>query len=226
MKKAILILGTVIINTLLTSTVYAAGTLNAYEQEIVNAARGAYEYEGADYVVKQEFIDELIAYLSDAGVDLTAGERDTVLQKAFSNVEKGVKEGYMIPLQEEDTDGQDSTVETGQIGDENSSSEPGYNGNENSSTPNGTAADYEDLNKPESGSEESSPVDTIGKILDGQENTDLPVDSRTEAPDTNIIKATGFNLESTIYTLIGMGVLMIAGMLVTIKYNFFAHKNE
>lgn len=225
MKKAILILGAVIINVLLTSTVYA-GTLNSYEQEVISAARGAYEYEGVDYVVKQEYIDELIAYLSGDEIDLTAEQRDEVMQEAFASVERGVEEGYMIPISNEDTEGQDSSSDN-QMEDGNSSSESEVIENGNSSTKQNEASDS-GSDKPVKGdSYMSSPGDTIGKILGNQGTSAISEDiDKTDASDSNIIKDTGFNLDSTIATLTGMGVLMMAGMLVTIKYNFFAHKNE
>ena len=225
MKKAILILGVVIIDALLTSTVYA-GTLNSYEQEVISAARGAYEYEGVDYIVKQEYINELIAYLSDDGIDLTAEQRDEVMQEAFASVQRGVEEGYMIPLPDADTEGQASSSDN-QMEGGNSSSRSDQLDDENSSTKQDGAVDS-DNNKPiEDDADMSSPVDTIGKILEDQGTSVMSETiGKTDTSGTNIIKETGFNLDSTIYTLIGMGVLMIAGMLVTIKYNFFAHKNE
>lgn len=233
MKKAILIPGALMISIMLTSTVYA-GTLNAYEQEIISAARRAYEYEGVDYVVKQEFINELISYLSSDDIDLNAEQKDKVMQEAFANVQRGVKEGYMIPLSPEDTKGETDSSENDQEDMDNNSSESNQSeaGSPADDQTGTSAADQDDLNTAgKDNSDMSSPVTAIDKVLEGQELTDSQEDqggtNKSDSKiDTNIIKDTGFNLNATIYTLIGMGVLMIAGMLVTIKYNFFAHKNE
>lgn len=235
MKKAILIPGALMISIMLTSTVYA-GTLNAYEQEIISAARRAYEYEGVDYVVKQEYINELIAYLSSDDIDLNAEQKDKVMQEAFANVQRGVKEGYMIPLSPEDTEEEADSSENDQEDTNNNSSESNHSdaGSPSDDQTGTSAADKDNPNSSgKDDSDMSSPVTAIDKVLDDQDQklTDSHEDqggtkNSNTTIDTNIIKDTGFNLNPTIYTLIGMGVLMIAGMLVTLKYNFFAHKNE
>lgn len=231
MKKAILIPGALMISIMLTSTVYA-GTLNAYEQEIISAARRAYEYEGVDYVVKQEYINELISYLSSDDIDLNAEQKDKVMQEAFANVQRGVKEGYMIPLSPEDTKEEADSSENDQKNTDTDSSESNQNeaGSPSDDQTGTSGADKDNPNSSgKDNSDMSSPVTAIDKVLDDQDKklTDSQEDQGgTKNSDTNIIKETGFNLNPTIYTLIGMGVLMIAGMLVTLKYNFFAHKNE
>ena len=231
MKKAILIPGALMISIMLTSTVYA-GTLNAYEQEIISAARRAYEYEGVDYVVKQEYINELISYLSSDDIDLNAEQKDKVMQEAFANVQRGVKEGYMIPLSPEDTKEEADSSENDQENTDTDSSESNQNeaGSPSDDQTGTSGADKDNPNSSgKDNSDMSSPVTAIDKVLDDQDKklTDSQEDQGgTKNSDTNIIKETGFNLNPTIYTLIGMGVLMIAGMLVTLKYNFFAHKNE
>jgi hypothetical protein len=213
MKKAILILAILLISVFMSSTVYA-GTLNVYEMEIVSAARAKYEYQGVDYIVKSEYIDELINYLAADGMDLTAEERDQVLQKAFASVARGVEEGYMVPLEDELTNGQNNPVD--------SQNEAVDSTESNSEAANADNADEQII----SDSDASTPVDTVKKILTDQGRTQVPEDRATSTSDPNIIKDTGFDLSNTIFISIGIGVLMIIGMIVTIKYNFFAHKNE
>lgn len=104
MKKLILTLGAIFTFSLMTSTVYA-GTINSYEQELINLAQGLYEYDGVDYQVAPAYIEKLIAYLSGKDVDLTAKQRDEAVKMAFNSVAQGIREGYLIPAEQatEDT---------------------------------------------------------------------------------------------------------------------------
>lgn len=103
MKKLILTLGTIFTFSLMTSTVYA-GTINPYEQELISLAQGLYEYDGVDYQVAPAYIEKLIAYLSGKDVDLTAKQRDEAVKMAFNSVAQGIREGYLIPAEQETED--------------------------------------------------------------------------------------------------------------------------
>lgn len=96
MKRLIVAAGILLFSSMVSATVYA-GTLNQYEAEVVEAAQKIYEYEGVQYKVDQSYIDQLVAYLSSDGVDLTAEQRDEVLQSAYGSIETGVSEGYLKP---------------------------------------------------------------------------------------------------------------------------------
>lgn len=128
MKKLMFVIGIIIISCIPLATVYA-GSLNQYEQDVISSARKTYEYNGKQYRVDKVFIAQLEEYLSSEGIDLTEEQRDEVLHLAFANVERGVKDGYLIPVEEaaptlstpspEDDPASDNTTSQGNAGTDN-----------------------------------------------------------------------------------------------------------
>lgn len=98
MRKLLLAVGILLTALTTHSEVAYAGSLNSYENDVIAAAKETYEYDGAKYKVDSSYINSLIDYLSSDGIDLTAEQRDEVKNLAFSNIEQGVEEGYLIPL--------------------------------------------------------------------------------------------------------------------------------
>ncbi len=99
MKGVIFYIAFVFCCLLPVSTVYA-GSLNEYEKQVVAEARKTYTYQGKMYQVDEKYIDQLIAYLSQDDVDITAEQRDKALQTAYNSIERGVLDGYLIPVEE------------------------------------------------------------------------------------------------------------------------------
>jgi len=128
MKKVMLALGILLIGSTTVSTVYA-GTLNAYEREIVAEATQIFEYNGEQYQVDSGYINQLSNYLATDGIDLNAQQRDEVIQAAFANVQRGVKEGYLVPVKKTDTQTDNPTV-----GEESGSGESETTGSANTGT--------------------------------------------------------------------------------------------
>jgi len=123
-----LALGILLIASTTVSTVYA-GTLNAYEREIVAEATQIFEYNGEQYQVDSGYINQLSNYLATDGIDLNAQQRDEVIQAAFANVQRGVKEGYLVPVKKTDTQTDNPTV-----GEEPGSGESETTGSANTGT--------------------------------------------------------------------------------------------
>ncbi|QHQ59967.1 hypothetical protein Ana3638_03545 [Anaerocolumna sedimenticola] len=73
-----------------------AGELNQYESDLVGRAGGQFEKDGVTYQADSAYVQELINYLSQDGVDLTAAQRDEAVAEMYANVESGIEEGYLI----------------------------------------------------------------------------------------------------------------------------------
>jgi hypothetical protein len=73
-----------------------------------------------------------------------------------------------------------------------------------------------------------------GQLTDEQEKSPLTGDITNTTETTNnatvtdrqVIKNTGFNLNSIVILIIGIGILMMVGIFVTIRYNYFAQSDE
>ena len=106
-----------------------AGDINSAEQSIVSTGCGTYEYMGAYYKVKDEYISQVISYLSRDNVNLTEAQCNSYISQLYSNISTGVNGGYMYKVGDveteteseptpEPTPGQDPTQVPQQPGDE------------------------------------------------------------------------------------------------------------
>lgn len=246
MKKSLLALGIILITTASSTISVSAGSLNAYENEVISAAKSIYEYNGVKYKVDQSYIDQLTNYLSSDGIDLTAEQRDEVIQLAYANIEQGVKDGYLIPIEEQEDNqstSEDSDKVT-QLEEKDDTSKLDESHNESSqeitssektinSNPSDSNIPFSDTNGDSTNSKEVTPKEMIDQIIKGEQikqtkgDTSIDVEAvNTEPVNSNIIKNTGFDLTNTLLTCIAIGVLMLGTFLVSIKYNQFAHDDE
>lgn len=223
MKKGMLGLAILLIILAPTSIVYA-GTLNSYEMQVISAAKQIYVYNGEQYQVDDSYINQLISYLSSDGIDLNEDQEKEILQMSFSNVEEGIKEGYLIPIT-------DQTKSPG-VGNDISVDDKDKDGTDNTPTPKTTNinqnTNHTSNNQNTNNQQNSStPQDTIGNILTGGQNQNTSTDvTGTSESNGLIIKATGIDLKNTVIMITGMGLLMLIGIFVTVKFNLFAHRNE
>lgn len=88
---------------LTTDNIAYARELNENELEIIEAAGKVYEYNGQSYKVDQQYIDKLVDYFSRDNVDITKDEKDVILQIADSSIETGIREGYLIPIEDQNS---------------------------------------------------------------------------------------------------------------------------
>lgn len=200
MKKAILGIGFFIL-MLSGGTVAYAGPLNAYEQAIINAAKGRFEVDGKQYRVDSAYINQLISYLSSDGVDLTSDQKAEAISTMYASVEEGIEQGYLYPIEDEQEDTEfteeqtdivtTKDIETGQIVSKDNS-----DGSIISGTESGTSSDQE-IEATDSGSTEDT-----------------------------VIKNTGFNLNTTLIIAVGAAILMLICIFETIRSDFFAHTDE
>ena len=254
MKKFVLVLGILLISAVLSSTAYA-GTLNGYENEIIAAANKTYEDKGIQYRVDPSYLDSLKKYLSSDAIDLTAEQRDEVLQIAFSSIETGIQDGYLIPVvgkTASDSNSDGSTLDNENTGIDNINEGTNNNvkdstdditsdnsgSNQNSATGNQPLGQEETITTGEDSiaadgattdHTTSTTDEMISEILKGNvaassiEGATISNESSTDNP---VIKNTGFDLTITLIMIVGMGMLMLTGMFVTMKFNYFAHNHE
>lgn len=239
MKKILLVLGAALISFSSVNTAYA-GSLNTYEKQVVSAAQGRFSYQGMEYKLDQSYINQLIEYLSADDMDLTKEQRDAVLNSMYDYVETGVEEGYLIPTagQESDqissepdqpdsasTDNSEDAVDGSQTvsGSQTDSTEGTDADGGNNSTADGSTGTASE-------NEATDANEFLGGLLSNnsessaQNTTDS--NSNTNETDTSIVKNTGFNLNTTAVIAIMMGVLMLAGIIVTKQNNYFARDDE
>lgn len=202
MKKAILGIGLFIL-VLSGGTVAYAGSLNANEQAVISAAKGRFEVDGKQYKADSTYINQLISYLSSDGVDLTSDQKAEAISTMYANVEEGVKQGYLLPIEDkpentEVTEELDIVTtkdsETGRIVSKDNSDDSII-----------------------SGTEPVTPSDQKNQVREA---------TASGSTEDTIIKNTGFNLNTTLIIAVGAAILMLICIIETIRSDFFAHTDE
>ena len=237
MKKTVIALGILLLSLGIARTAYA-GSLNEYESELINAAQGTFKYNGMDYKLDKTYVNMALEYLMSDEVDLDQYDRDKLLSSMYDYVEAGVKDGYLVPIVTPTpivTPKVEPPSDSDQTKDSETSEEdmvaPSVTGDPAKSEVSAdseiattiTASDKQDDNKGE------FLGGLLSKASDPTEDnkTTDSTDSKTETnADTTIIKNTGFNLNVTITIATMLGVIMLIGIIVTVKHNFFAHRDE
>lgn len=228
MKGVVLFIAVIASCLLPASTVYA-GSLNEFESQIVTEAKKTYEYNGKQYQVPTAYINQLINYLSSDDVDLTAKERDEALAAAFDSIERGVKEGYLVPVEEEVqseqgtvTDGSTPKPELPQ--EEMTSDDALPNQTEEAVTP---AGEGEKTGATGRENQTENRVEKIFEEVLSQSNDQVETAPYTpEKVEESIITDTGFNFNNTFIVIVGLIMLMLFGIIATIRFDYFAHDNE
>ncbi len=137
MLKRTLILVLMLICISAASTAYA-GTINSYEQDVMSAAQGTYQYNGTYYKIAPAYISQLRDYLMSDDVNLTASQRDSVLSAISGYIESGVQGGYLVPVDGQTNQDDSNTGGTGGTGttDNSGSSDNSENSDASGSTGN------------------------------------------------------------------------------------------
>lgn len=104
--RRILVLAVSLLAMLLSSSAYirAEGGINENEARVLAVARGSFEYNGEVYTARQSYVNQLIAKLSSEDMNLTSEQADTAIATIYSNVEKGVEEGYIVKVDSPEDD--------------------------------------------------------------------------------------------------------------------------
>ncbi len=127
MLKRTLILVLMLICISAASTAYA-GTINSYEQDVMSAAQGTYQYNGTYYKIAPAYISQLRDYLMADDVNLTASQRDSVLSAISGYIESGVQGGYLVPVDGQTNQDDSNTGGTGGTGTTDNSGNPDTSG--------------------------------------------------------------------------------------------------
>ncbi len=200
--KKILAVG-IFIWLLFGTAVAYAGTLNANEQMVVNAAKGRFEVDGKMYVADSSYVKQLISYLSSDGLDLTEDQAEEAIAQMYANVQEGVAQGYLLPIEDQSNQEESSNDQTDIV----------------------TSVD---ANNDIVVSDRSSGERLIGQgdTVPSSDIMSTDTGSTTVADEDTIIKNTGFNLNRTFFIAVGAAMCMLICMIETLKSDFFAHNDE
>ncbi len=228
MKKILAVIGFILLFTTKQQVVYA-GTLNEYETEVIRAARGRFESRGITYQVDSVYVDELIRYLMQDDIDITAEQRDKAISIMFDNVEQGVEAGYLIPVESKNSAEADINIEeSGNIEETDDFTDSQHmnkieeelNGAD-VSTNNITGDRVEFVEQIINGSEKTTKIDTDrGKI------TVTSDDSNNLITVNTVIKNTGFNLNGTLFMVTILTVIIVLCVFAAIQSRLFVHEEE
>lgn len=72
--------------------------INANEQRVIGAAQGTFEYQGEIYTARPIYVQQLKRKLNSKDTQLTAEQATSAIQSMYGNIERGVKEGYLMKL--------------------------------------------------------------------------------------------------------------------------------
>ena len=160
-----------------------AGDINSEESRIISVASGTFEYDGKTYKARSGYINQLYAYLSQDYVDLTAAQANYVINKIYSNVETGVRRGYIYEVSEK---------KSHEIVDDPKK----YISATEFSDPTESAAD------PETSTDKTGTTDSNNASSSGQSITEN-TSSNSQAPTYTVItEATSSNSQAPTYTVI------------------------
>lgn len=245
MKKAFLALGILLIGIGMTKTAYA-GSLNENEAKVMDAAQGVFVYNGEDYRLDNTYVNIALEYMMSDDIDLTKAQSNEILQSMNSYVESGVKDGYLVPIpksKDETTKNNSNSGKTAHDSDQTKQNTEDNAGKEASEEGTKPAANITPTTKT---TDQKAKMDNLsptnandsaqGDFFGGLLSSAVTSSSETKVSDSTtptdqiskeaIIKNTGFNLNITVVVAVLMGVLMLVGMVVTVRNDFFARSDE
>lgn len=76
--------------------------INANEQRVIDVAKGTFEYKGELYTVRTTYINTLTNKVDEKDIELTSEQADKAIKAIFGNIDRGVREGYLKKLSQEE----------------------------------------------------------------------------------------------------------------------------
>lgn len=213
--------------SLLYPKVCFAGTINGNEAELIAIAKGTFEHDGKTYVVSKGYIDSVIAYVKQDDVDITSEQKEEILSAVFGNITRGINEGYLIPLDTENTVDEKNEEISNEKEEEKSkdgkdTSVVNSEEKEDSEIDSHVKDLFHDINEEkESKKEPQVLVDRMQGTLSVIDEDDIPI-LNTDI----VIKNTGFYLYRTLYVAVGLGVLILVTFAIIFKYKLFAYDEQ
>lgn len=238
-KRSLIFCLTALLIIILSDGVQIYADVNENESRVLEAAQQVFEYNGQKYVSGSEYIAKLRGYFMREDVDLSAGDADLYINQGIMNLEWGVTNGYLIPVDAppEVTPSPEATPSPEVTPTPEATSSPDITPSPEI-TPSSEAA-------PSQEPDAAAPTKTAGMPTEepGQEETgnpdkeqntpsqaaddpDVPEDNNEggfENPagsnDTGgIIKATGYDLSGMLYLGGSLVLLMLAAAVITKRY--------
>ncbi len=74
----------------------ADGGINSNEAKVISVVTGGFSYKNETYVARQEYVNQLVSYLSRPDINITEQQADKAINTIYSNIETGVVEGYIV----------------------------------------------------------------------------------------------------------------------------------
>lgn len=191
----------------------AKAGINSNEAHVISAAKSTFEYDGETYIARQFYVDQLVSYLDKDSTNLTSEEADAAVNKIYSNIETGVKSGYIVKV-------------TSDKNDQNTDEE--YEINEVS--PEEKDAGITDIsqipNKDNSTKEDTEAITNPGTIQKDNSGRVTATDNTGEkvAVFDGILTDTGASMKKSIITAIIAGIVLLITLAAALKYKTFARK--
>lgn len=183
----------------------AEGGINANEARVLAVARGSFEYNGEVYTARQSYVNQLIEKLSSEDVNLTSEQADSAIATIYSNVEKGVQEGYIVKAESPEDDlNKDETDEITEVSPEQE--KEGINS-------------IEELKQREEDDNRTDIPESIPQIHDSNDGK-LTVDDGSGniiISLDGVLKNTGYSISSSIFYFILIGVLFVCVLICSVK---------
>lgn len=191
-----------------------AGDINSNEARVIGAASGTFEYNGELYVAAPGYVSELTEYLGKDDVDLDAAQAEAAINKIYSNIETGVKEGYIVKVSASNNAGPDNITDSdNDTNSDNADSDKADNGDKNT-TPKKTA-------KPES-TEAPTPIPQMVTNDNGTKDV-YTIDGNKLVSFDGVLKNTGYSINQTIIII---GVLAMLFIIMILACIIYAYKNK
>jgi hypothetical protein len=204
-----------------------AGSINQYENAVISAAQSTFELNGIKYCTDPVFIEQLTAYLGQEDIDLSESQKDEIISKMFSNIERGVNEGYLVPVVDNETtlkeeeDILDNTLDTEEapVTEETRQENLSESVKNNTDTENNTGQDILD---------EIRKQPTVKTEVDQDKNKiTVTKENKQEVLVVNtVIKNTGYDIKTLYIVAVTLLALMLFGIIITVKYKFFEQEEE
>ena len=189
-------------------TARAESGINAEESRVIGVASGTFEYNGETYAAKQEYIDMLTSKLNQDGVDMTSEQADAAISQIYANVEKGVREGYIVKVQGSDNNDKEPS-------DNKAYSTDGSKGKADKSNSDKSNADNNSGR--DSGEPDPTPVPQV--VAKDNGTVDVYTDDGDKAASfEGVLKNTGYSVNRTIMILGGLAMIFVVMVLSCLVY--------
>ena len=76
--------------------VSAEGGINSNEARVISVAKGGFAYNNELYTARQEYVNQLVSYLSREDINMTSDQADEAISAIYANIETGVNNGYIV----------------------------------------------------------------------------------------------------------------------------------